>query len=261
MKNVIPEIDTDKEVLSHPEVNRPALQLTGFFDHFDRERVQIIGYVEQAYIKTLSREVKVQMYERLLTSEIPCIVYSRGQMPDEDMQELCRRYQVPLLVSDKTTSDLMAEVMRIEPTEFLTRARTITNRYLNTVDFWNVSVNYPSSQKSLQMIRKSFLIDDLKEKMEYNQKQVGNIFDINREIVDRQEAKEEKERDDQSNTALTILSVLCFFSAMIDGNDYLSTLDWLIPAGVLDIILKGVFPITMIGILLYVLKKLYGRSK
>ena len=112
LKNVIPEIDTDKEVLSHPEVNRPALQLTGFFDHFDRERVQIIGYVEQAYIKTLSREVKVQMYERLLTSEIPCIVYSRGQMPDEDMQDLCRRYQVPLLVSDKTTSDLMAEVIR-----------------------------------------------------------------------------------------------------------------------------------------------------
>ena len=35
MKNVLPEIDTDKVVLSHPDVNRPALQLTGFFDHFD----------------------------------------------------------------------------------------------------------------------------------------------------------------------------------------------------------------------------------
>lgn len=175
--------------------------------------------------------------------------------------ELLMFEEAALTCFNKELIDLMAEVMRIEPTEFLTSARTITNRYLNTVDFWNVSVNYPSSQKSLQMIRKSFLIDDLKEKMEYNQKQVGNIFDINREIVDRQEAKEEKERDDQSNTALTILSVLCFFSAMIDGNDYLSTLDWLIPAGVLDIILKGVFPITMIGILLYVLKKLYGRSK
>ena len=175
--------------------------------------------------------------------------------------ELLMFEEAALTCFNKELIDLMAEVMRIEPTEFLTRARTITNRYLNTVDFWNVSVNYPSSQKSLQMIRKSFLIDDLREKMEYNQKQVGNIFNINREIVDRQEAKEEKERDDQSNTALTILSVLCFFSAMIDGNDYLSTLDWLIPAGVLDIILKGVFPITMIGILLYVLKKLYGRSK
>lgn len=175
--------------------------------------------------------------------------------------ELLMFEEAALTCFNKELIDLMAEVMRIEPTEFLTSARTITNRYLNTVDFWNVSVNYPSSQKSLQMIRKSFLIDELREKMEYNQKQVGNIFNINREIVDRQEAKEEKERDDQSNTALTILSVLCFFSAMIDGNDYLSTLDWLIPAGVLDIILKGVFPITMIGILLYVLKKLYGRSK
>lgn len=37
LKNTTPEIDTDKIVLTHPDVNRPALQLTGFFDHFDRE--------------------------------------------------------------------------------------------------------------------------------------------------------------------------------------------------------------------------------
>ena len=112
MKNVLPEIDTDKVVLSHPDVNRPALQLTGFFDHFDRERVQIIGYVEQAYINTLPREVRVERYDKLLSSEIPCVVYSRGQEPDEDMQDLCLHYQVPLRVSDKSTSDLMAEVIR-----------------------------------------------------------------------------------------------------------------------------------------------------
>ena len=35
LKNATPELDTDKIVLSHPEVNRPALQLAGFFDHFD----------------------------------------------------------------------------------------------------------------------------------------------------------------------------------------------------------------------------------
>lgn len=112
LKNVLPEIDTDKVVLSHPDVNRPALQLTGFFDHFDRERVQIIGYVEQAYINTLPREVRVERYDKLLSSEIPCVVYSRGQEPDEDMQDLCLHYQVPLMVSDKSTSDLMAEVIR-----------------------------------------------------------------------------------------------------------------------------------------------------
>ena len=112
MKNVLPEIDTDKVVLSHPDVNRPALQLTGFFDHFDRERVQIIGYVEQAYINTLPREVRMERYDKLLSSEIPCVVYSRGQEPDEDMQNLCLHYQVPLMVSEKSTSDLMAEVIR-----------------------------------------------------------------------------------------------------------------------------------------------------
>lgn len=112
LKPIIPEIDTDKIVLSHPDVNRPALQLSGFFDHFDRERVQIIGYVEQAYISTLTRERRVEMYEKLLSSEIPCLVYSRGQMPDADMLDLCRHYQVPCLVSEQSTSDFMGETIR-----------------------------------------------------------------------------------------------------------------------------------------------------
>ena len=112
LKNMTPEIDAEKIVLTHPDVNRPALQLTGFFDHFDRERVQIIGYVEQAYINTLPREVRMERYDKLLSSEIPCVVYSRGQEPDEDMQNLCLHYQVPLMVSEKSTSDLMAEVIR-----------------------------------------------------------------------------------------------------------------------------------------------------
>ena len=112
LKNLLPEIDTDKIVLSHPDVNRPALQLAGFSDHFDKERVQIIGLVESEYIKTLSRERRVEVYERLLSSEIPCIVLSRSQMPDDDMLDLCKHYKVPCLVSEQNTSDLMAEVIR-----------------------------------------------------------------------------------------------------------------------------------------------------
>ncbi len=112
LRNMTPEIDTDKIVLSHPDVNRPALQLTGFYDHFDNERVQIIGYVEQEYIRQMNPERKVEMYDKLLSSQIPCLVYSRNQDPDEDMTALCNHYGVPCLVSEKTTSDLMAEVIR-----------------------------------------------------------------------------------------------------------------------------------------------------
>lgn len=112
LRNMTPEIDADKIVLSHPDVNRPALQLTGFYDHFDNERVQIIGYVEQEYIRQMSHERKLEMYDKLLSSQIPCLVYSRDQDPDEDMTALCNHYGVPCLVSEKTTSDLMAEVIR-----------------------------------------------------------------------------------------------------------------------------------------------------
>ena len=42
LRNMTMELDTDAIVLVHPDVNRPALQLTGFFDHFDKDRVQII---------------------------------------------------------------------------------------------------------------------------------------------------------------------------------------------------------------------------
>lgn len=112
LRNMTPEIDAEKIVLSHPDVNRPALQLAGFFDHFDNERVQIIGYVEQEYIHQMDGERKVKMYDKLLSCQIPCLIYSRSQEPDEDMVALCYHYGVPCLVSDKTTSDLMAEVIR-----------------------------------------------------------------------------------------------------------------------------------------------------
>ena len=74
LENILPEIDTDKVVLSHPDVNRPALQLVGFFDHFDRERVQIMGYVEQAYIKTCllyTSQDLVGVEPWVLAAEIP----------------------------------------------------------------------------------------------------------------------------------------------------------------------------------------------
>ena len=112
LRNMTPEIDAEKIVLSHPDVNRPALQLAGFFDHFDSERVQIIGYVEQEYINQMNHERKIEMYDKLLSYQIPCLVYSRNQNPDEDMLALCNHYGIPCLVSQKTTSDLMAEVIR-----------------------------------------------------------------------------------------------------------------------------------------------------
>lgn len=112
LRNMTMELDTDAIVLVHPDVNRPALQLTGFFDHFDKDRVQIIGYVEQAYLDKLTPERRHEVYDALISSQIPCLLFRRGMKPAEDVLELCNHYGVPCMVSEKTTSDLMAEVIR-----------------------------------------------------------------------------------------------------------------------------------------------------
>lgn len=46
LKNLTPNVDMEKIRITLPDINRPALQLTGYFEHFASERVQIIGYVE-----------------------------------------------------------------------------------------------------------------------------------------------------------------------------------------------------------------------
>lgn len=110
--NHTPEIDTDKVYITIPEVNRPALQLAGFFEHFDKERVQIIGNVECAFLDSMQRQNRQWVYEKLMSSGIPCLILCRGREPDEDMIEAGLKYGVPVLSTDMATSRLDAELAR-----------------------------------------------------------------------------------------------------------------------------------------------------
>ncbi len=68
--------------------------------------------MEHAFLETLTPERRREVYEKLIASKIPCLLYSRGMTPGESVLELCSYYGVPCMVSDKKTSDLMAEVIR-----------------------------------------------------------------------------------------------------------------------------------------------------
>ncbi|MGI6106613.1 MAG: HPr(Ser) kinase/phosphatase [Lachnospiraceae bacterium] len=106
------EIDTDKIRLYHPDVNRPALQLAGYYDYFDKERIQIIGLVEYNFLKTLDPALRAGRSDRLLQSGIPGIIFSRGNLPDSHFLDTAEQFCVPIMVSDKTTSQLMYEIIR-----------------------------------------------------------------------------------------------------------------------------------------------------
>lgn len=112
LKNLTPTLDLTDKTVNVPDVNRPALQLTGFFDHFDSDRVQIIGHVEYAYLESLEYEQKLEMYDELLSHKIPCIVYSRNLKPEEEMLERAEKQDIPVFQTAKQTSGFMAELIR-----------------------------------------------------------------------------------------------------------------------------------------------------
>ncbi|MCD7883861.1 MAG: HPr(Ser) kinase/phosphatase [Lachnospiraceae bacterium] len=112
LTNLTPEIDISNKKVVTSEINRPALQLTGYFDHFYSERVQIIGYVEYTYLEHLSRETKVPVYEKFLSYNVPCIIYTTMTEPDEDMLRLAKQHEVPVFITEQTTSGFMAEIIR-----------------------------------------------------------------------------------------------------------------------------------------------------
>lgn len=112
LKNLTPDIDMYSAKITVSEINRPALQLTGYFEHFANERVQIIGYVEYTYLEHLERQEKIRAYENFISKKIPCVIFTSLTKPDEDLLELGRKYQVPTFATDRMTSAFMAEIIR-----------------------------------------------------------------------------------------------------------------------------------------------------
>lgn len=112
LKNLTPEVDLTEREVNVPDINRPALQLAGFFDHFDSDRVQIIGYVEYAYLQTLEQERKYEIYDELLSHKVPCIILSRDMEPDEVLLQKATEHGVPIFKTTKSTSSFMGEIIR-----------------------------------------------------------------------------------------------------------------------------------------------------
>lgn len=112
LKNLTPDIDVSQIKVEQTDINRPALQLTGFFEHFPTDRVQVIGHVENTYLTTLDEGRKKYIYDQIFGANIPCMIFCRGIQPDEYILEAGNKYNVPVLVTNMTTSSFMAEIIR-----------------------------------------------------------------------------------------------------------------------------------------------------
>ncbi len=105
----LPEMD-EVEV-SSADVNRPGLQLIGFFDYFDPSRIQIIGKVETTYLSGLSPEDRCRFINPLFSKGIPAVIITRGMEISSEVLESARANNVPLLRTEDVSSRFMSTLI------------------------------------------------------------------------------------------------------------------------------------------------------
>lgn len=95
------------EIVS-PDVNRPSLQITGFYDYFDNTRIQLLGKVEYTYLMKISEEERAKQLEMLFSRKIPALILTRNQPVLDGMKEFSEKYGVPVLRTRYSTSQFMS---------------------------------------------------------------------------------------------------------------------------------------------------------
>lgn len=99
--------------LKVPEINRPGLELSGFYENFAYQRIQIFGRGETAYLYKLEREGQLDTLRQFFASEVPCCVFTHQQQPTRDLIEQAESSSCPVLQTDLTSSEFTTRVIRV----------------------------------------------------------------------------------------------------------------------------------------------------
>lgn len=91
-------------------INRPALQLTGFLDYFDFDRLQVMGRVEKTYMSQLTREERMSRFDALFSHRIPAFIISRGMEPFPECLEIAEKYGRTILRTKDTTTMILGAI-------------------------------------------------------------------------------------------------------------------------------------------------------
>lgn len=100
--------EAEEIMIDENDVNRPGLQLMGFYEYFNPERIQIIGKMEFAYLSTIDEKTRRERLQLLFAQRLPALIITRELPYFAEMLELAKEYEVPLLRSKESTSNFMS---------------------------------------------------------------------------------------------------------------------------------------------------------
>lgn len=93
------------------DINRPGMQLSGYYDHFPYERIQVIGKVEYNYYLSLEDDIREQRMDKYMSYDIPVIIITRSQNPDDVMISAAKKYKRIILRTDKGTTRFIYKLL------------------------------------------------------------------------------------------------------------------------------------------------------
>jgi len=103
--------DYESIKLTVEDLARPGLPLAGFFDHYDSQRLQVIGNMEMSYVNRMSEEDQRRTFDRLLSYKFPAVLIARGIQPSELLLEMAKKHNVTILGTPEPTSAMISAII------------------------------------------------------------------------------------------------------------------------------------------------------
>lgn len=100
------------------DINRPGLALSGFFESFAFQRIQLIGKGESAYLRLLAAEARNESFGKIFSYPVPCFIFANGEPPEPNFAAAAEAVDCPILLSPLSSTELAARLMRVLATVF-----------------------------------------------------------------------------------------------------------------------------------------------
>ena len=110
-------LDFDNTVVTISDVNRPALQLVGFYDYFDDKRLQILGRGEMRYLERMTEAERTRVFNKLLSYPFPALIIARDMEAPAELVQMAEKHDRTLLRSAESTVDVTSKLI-----DYLNRA-------------------------------------------------------------------------------------------------------------------------------------------
>ena len=179
----------DEVLITTSDVNRPGLQLVGYFEYFGADRIQIIGKVETSYLAGLSSEERYKRLDEFFRHGFPCVVVTRGLEIFPEMVEVSKKYGIPILRTDDVTSRFVSGVIRylnVELAPRVTRHGVLVEVYGEGILILGES-GVGKSETALELVKRGhrLIADDVVEIRAVSDKTLlGTAPDIIRHFIE-----------------------------------------------------------------------------